>query len=78
MITERPMTTAQVAKALGVSRATILGMARKEVEPLPSIKIGTHYRFFWSDVAKFFGIPADKQLNLASNPIKNFTESSYE
>lgn len=63
MITERPMSTAQVAKALGVSRATILGMARKEVDPLPSIKVGAHYRFFWSDVVKFFAIPADKLVN---------------
>ena len=60
MITERPMSTAQVAEALGVSRATILGMAQKEVNPLPSIKVGAHYRFFWSDVVKHFGIPADK------------------
>lgn len=60
MITERPMSTAQVAKVLGVSRSTILGLARREVSPLPSIKIGAHYRFFWSDVARFFEIPADK------------------
>lgn len=76
MITERPMTTAQVAKALGVSRATILGMARKEVDPLPSIKIGTHYRFFWSDVTKFFGIPADKLVQ--STPSTQTTESFDE
>lgn len=63
MITERPMTTAQVAKVLGVSRATILGVARREVDPLPSIKIGTHYRFFWSDVVRFFNIPADKLVS---------------
>ena len=78
MITERPMTTAQVAKALGVSRATILGAARREVDPLPSIKIGAHYRFFWSDVAKYFGIPADKQVGFTHNPIKNFTENHHE
>jgi excisionase family DNA binding protein len=57
------MTTAQVAKVLGVSRATILGVARREVDPLPSIKIGTHYRFFWSDVVRFFNIPADKLVS---------------
>lgn len=78
MITERPMTTAQVAKALGVSRATILAMAHKEVEPLPFIKVGTHYRFFWSDVAKYFNIPADKQVGFTHNPIKNFTENHHE
>jgi len=78
MITERPMTTAQVAKALGVSRATILSVARREVEPLPSIKIGTHYRFFWSDVTKFFGIPADKYQQVVQNPIKDFTENHHE
>lgn len=61
MITERPISTAQVAQILGVSRSTILGLARQKDNPLPSIKIGAHYRFFWSDVAKFFNIPADKQ-----------------
>lgn len=61
MITERPMSTARVAEVLGVSRSTILGLARREDNPLPSIKIGAHYRFFWSDVATFFNIPADKQ-----------------
>jgi excisionase family DNA binding protein len=63
MITERPISTAQVAQILGVSRSTILGLARQQENPLPSIKIGAHYRFFWSDVAKFFNIPADKQGN---------------
>lgn len=61
MITERPISTAQVAEILGVSRSTILGLARRDESPLPSIKIGAHYRFFWSDVAKFFNIPEDKQ-----------------
>ena len=61
MITERPISTAQVATILGVSRSTILGLARRDESPLPSIKIGAHYRFFWSDVAKFFNIPEDKQ-----------------
>jgi excisionase family DNA binding protein len=57
---ERPMTTAQVASALGVSRATILKVATRDADPLPSIKIGKHYRFFWSDVVKFYNLPADK------------------
>lgn len=61
MITERPISTARVAEILGVSRSTILGLARRDESPLPSIKIGAHYRFFWSDVAKFFNIPEDKQ-----------------
>jgi excisionase family DNA binding protein len=66
MIMERPMTTAQVASALGVSRATILKVATQDVDPLPSIKIGAHYRFFWSDVIKFYNLPADKLV--ASTP----------
>jgi len=60
MITERPMSTAAVANALGISRSTILNLARQEENPLPSIKIGAHYRFFMSDVLKYFNIPADK------------------
>lgn len=66
MIIERPMSTAQVANAIGVSRATILTMARRDANPLPSIKVGAHYRFFWTDVVKFFAIPADKVVD--SNP----------
>ena len=77
MMLERPMSTAQVAKTLGVSRATILNLARKEEDPLPSMKVGTHYRFFWSDVVKFFAIPADKVVD--SNPqLDNVKESNYE
>lgn len=57
---ERPMTTAQVATALGVSRGTILKVAALDENPLPSIKIGKHYRFFWSDVVNYFKLPADK------------------
>lgn len=68
MINERPMSTAQVATALGVSRATILTMARNEEKPLPSIRIGSHYRFFWSDVVKYFGIPDDKLVTSTSQP----------
>lgn len=63
MITERPMSTAAVAQALGISRATILGLARRAENPLPSIKVGAHYRFFMSDVVKFFNIPADKLVD---------------
>lgn len=66
MITERPISTAQVAQILGVSRSTILGLARQKENALPSIKIGAHYRFFWSDVAKFFNIPADKHSEAKS------------
>lgn len=63
MLIERPMTTTQVAQSLSISRAAILGYAAREVDPLPSIKIGAHYRFFWSDVVKFFNIPEDKLSN---------------
>jgi excisionase family DNA binding protein len=74
MIIERPMSTAQVAKTIGVSRATILTMARREVDPLPSMKVGAHYRFFWSDVVKFFAIPADKVVD-SNPPLDNVKES---
>jgi excisionase family DNA binding protein len=74
MIIERPMSTAQVAKTIGVSRATILTMARRAVDPLPSMKVGAHYRFFWSDVVKFFAIPADKVVD-SNPPLDNVKES---
>jgi excisionase family DNA binding protein len=76
MITERPISTAQVAKILGVSRSTILGLARRQDNPLPSIKIGAHYRFFWSDVAEFFNIPATKQTEAA--PTSNLVTEDQE
>lgn len=69
MITERPMSTAQVAETLGISRSTILGLARREENPLPSIKVGAHYRFFWSDVAEFFNIPANKQRSATDTKV---------
>lgn len=71
MITERPMSTAQVAKTLGVSRSTILGLARNTDNPLPSIKIGAHYRFFWSDVAEYFKIPANKLTDATPEVTEN-------
>ena len=74
MIIERPMSTAQVAKTIGVSRATILTMARRGVDPLASLKVGAHYRFFWSDVVKFFAIPADKVVD-SNPPLDNVKES---
>lgn len=60
MLVETPLSTAKAAEMLGVSRSTLLGLARDADNPLPSIKIGTHYRFFWSDIVKYFKIPEDK------------------
>lgn len=57
---ERPVTAKTVAELLGVSTTTILNMANRAVDPIPHIKIGTRYRFYMTDIAKFFNLPADK------------------
>lgn len=59
-ILERPVTANTVANMLGVSTTTVLNMANRAVNPIPHIKIGTRYRFYVSDIAKFFNLPADK------------------
>lgn len=57
---ERPVTAKTVANMLGVSTTTVLNMANRANDPIPHIKIGTRYRFYVSDIAKFFNLPADK------------------
>lgn len=57
---ERPVTARTVADLLGVSTTTVLNLANRAENPLPHIKIGTRYRFYMSDVAKYFNLPADK------------------
>lgn len=57
---ERPVTARTVAELLGVSTTTVLNMANRAENPLPHIKIGARYRFYMSDVAKHFNLPADK------------------
>jgi len=68
---ERPMTTTQVTDALNISRSTLLNLATREENPLPSIKIGAHYRFFWSDIVIFFNIPERKVV--PSKPVSDIT-----
>jgi len=69
MMLERPMTTAQVAQVMNISKATVVNLAKKESNPLPSIRIGTHYRFFLSDVKTYFGISDDKLVESNPQPI---------
>lgn len=57
---ERPVAAKTVAELLGVSTTTVLNMANRAIDPLPHIKIGTRYRFYMTDVAKHFNLPADK------------------
>lgn len=57
---ERPVTAKYIADLLGVTTPTVLSLAVKIDNPLPHIKIGTRYRFFMSDVVKYFNLPADK------------------
>ena len=66
---ERPMTTAQVAHVMNISKTTVVNLAKKASNPLPSIRIGKHYRFFLSDVKKYFSVPADKLVESNPQPI---------
>jgi excisionase family DNA binding protein len=66
---ERPMTTTQVARVMNISKTTIVNLAKREDNPLPSIRVGKHYRFFLSDIRKYFGIPADKLVESNPQPI---------
>ena len=68
MILERPMTAKGVADALGISKATVLNCAHSKTKPLAHIRIGNRYRFFWSDIVKYFDIPADKVVSSATQP----------
>lgn len=73
---ERPMTTTQVAELLGISRAAVILYAGRVENPLPSIRVGKHYRFFPSDVIEFFKIPKDKLL--LSTPAVSTTDATQE
>lgn len=68
MILERPMTAKAVSMTLNISQATLLKLAKREENPLPCIRIGSHYRFFWSDIVKFFNITPDKIVHSTPQP----------
>lgn len=55
---ETALTLAQVAKLLKVAPSTIHSMIREkdETKRIPYIRVGKSYRFFGSELAKFFNI----------------------
>jgi excisionase family DNA binding protein len=55
---ETALTLAQVAKLLQVAPSTIHTMIREEDETkrIPYIRVGKSYRFFGSELAKFFNM----------------------
>lgn len=57
---ETALTLAQVAKLLQVAPSTIHSMIREEdvSKRIPYIRVGKSYRFFGSELAKFFKIDA--------------------
>ncbi len=57
---ENALTLAQVAKLLQVAPSTIHTMIREEdvTKRIPYIRVGKSYRFFGSELAKFFNMDA--------------------
>lgn len=56
---ETALTLAQVAKLLQVAPSTIHTLIREEdpAKRIPYVRVGKSYRFFASELAKFFNIP---------------------
>jgi excisionase family DNA binding protein len=50
-LAEPLLTAAQVAELLAVPRSSVYEYARRQTNPLPSIGVGRHRRFYRSDVA---------------------------
>jgi len=65
---ERPVDTKFVADLLGVTQQQVRNLANDLKRPLPHIRIGRTFRFFLSDVQKYFNIPADK---MPAQPTRN-------
>ena len=66
---ETALTLAQVAKLLQVAPSTIHTLIREEdpAKRIPYVRVGKNYRFFASELAKFFNIP----LNVISKETTN-------
>lgn len=71
---ERPITTAQVANMMNISKTTVVNLASKKENPLPSIRVGKHYRFFLSDIKRYFNISDDKLVESKPQPIGALNE----
>ena len=62
---ENAITVVQLAQLLHISQGTIRNMIKEEdpTKRIPSVRIGKNYRFFPSEIAKFFSIDP-KTLNI--------------
>jgi excisionase family DNA binding protein len=70
---ETALTLAQVAKLLQVAPSTIHGLIREEdpAKRIPFIRVGKNYRFFGSELAKFFNLDLTLIKNFASKDQSN-------
>jgi excisionase family DNA binding protein len=55
VLDEPLLTAAQVAGLLAVPRSSVYEYARRSSDPLPSIGVGRHRRFYRSDVESWLG-----------------------
>jgi excisionase family DNA binding protein len=62
---ENAITVVQLAQILHISQGTIRNMIKEEdpTKRIPYVRIGKSYRFFPSEIAKFFSIDP-KTLNI--------------
>lgn len=62
---EHAITVVQLAQILHISQGTIRNMIKEEdpTKRIPYVRIGKSYRFFPSEIAKFFSIDP-KTLNI--------------
>jgi excisionase family DNA binding protein len=52
-LTRRLLTASQVAEVLGIPVSSVYDYARRAVNPLPSLAIGRHRRFYQADVERW-------------------------
>lgn len=62
---ENAITIVQLAQILQISQGTVRNMIKEkdETKRIPYVRIGKNYRFFPSEIAKFFSIDP-KTLNI--------------
>jgi len=64
---EEPLLTAsEVAALLGVARSSVYEYARRHHEPLPSIEIGRHRRFYRADIEYWLATRRSGVTNLSA------------
>ena len=70
---ETALTLAQVAKLLQVAPSTVHSLIREQdpTKRIPFIRVGKNYRFFGSDLAKFFNLDLTIIQNFLTTDQKN-------